>query len=146
MRCGFSANGVRAVAQRDARDETGPQERNGDRRPVPRPATEEDEGLRARLDRLSAALDAQTAEAGSRQKRAREKQHSSGTGQALTLGMRVLSEFLAAVLVGSLIGWGIDELAGTRPAFLIIFLLLGAAAGSWNVYRLAMQPLPGKKG
>lgn len=124
----------------------GPQERDGDQKPEPSAAADEDARLKARLDRLSAALDGQTAKAGSRQKSAREKTHSSGTGQALTLGMRVLSEFLAAVLVGGLIGWGIDELAGSTPAFLIIFVLLGAAAGSWNVYRLAMQLPPGKEG
>ena len=133
------------MAQRGAGDEMGPQERDGVRKPEPSVA-DEDARLKARLDRLSTALDAQTAREGSQQNSAREKIHSSGTGQALTLGMRVLSEFLAAVLVGGFIGWGIDELAGTSPAFLIIFLLLGAAAGSWNVYRLAMQLPPGNVG
>jgi ATP synthase protein I len=52
---------------------------------------------------------------------------------------------VAAVIVGAGIGWGIDRAAGTSPAFLIIFLLMGAAAGFWNVYRVAMKP-PGSGG
>ena len=129
------------VAQNGAgRDESEPQKRNEG--PSLRSATGEDKELQARLERLSAVLDAQAkAEAGSRQDRKTETRNASGIGQALTLGMRVLSEFLAAILVGGLIGWGIDHATGTTPVFLIIFLLLGAAAGSWNVYRLAMQPL-----
>ena len=61
------------------------------------------------------------------------------------LAVRVLSEFVAAVIVGAVIGWGIDRVAGTSPAFLIVFLLMGAAAGFWNVYRIAMKP-PGAEG
>jgi len=55
------------------------------------------------------------------------------------LAVRVLTEFVAAVIVGAVIGWGIDRATGTSPAFLAVFLLLGAAAGFWNVYRIAME-------
>jgi ATP synthase protein I len=103
----------------------------------------EDESLRARLDKLSNALDAQ-----------RDAHRSSGTsnlgqegagspgsmGNAMGLAFRVLSEFVAAVIVGAFIGWWIDRVAGTTPAFVAVFLLMGAAAGFWNVYRIAMKP------
>ena len=110
----------------------------------------ENEGLRARLDKLSNALDAQ-------QRNARKSSGASGLGQdgagpahgsignAMGLAFRVLSEFVAAVIVGAFIGWWIDRLAGTTPAFLITFLLTGAAAGFWNVYRIAIKP-PGSEG
>ena len=45
------------------------------------------------------------------------------------------SEFAAAVLVGAILGWGMDALAGTSPFGLIVFLLLGFAAGVLNVIR-----------
>ena len=61
------------------------------------------------------------------------------------LAFRVLSEFVAAVIVGAFIGWWIDRVAGTTPAFVITFLLMGAAAGFWNVYRIAIKP-PGSEG
>ena len=45
------------------------------------------------------------------------------------------SEFAAAVLVGAILGWGVDALAGTSPFGLIVFLLLGFVAGVLNVIR-----------
>jgi ATP synthase protein I len=63
----------------------------------------------------------------------------------MSLAARVLSEFVAAVVVGAVIGWGIDRAAGTSPVFLMVFLLMGAAAGLWNVYRIAMER-PGREG
>ncbi|MGO9234568.1 MAG: AtpZ/AtpI family protein [Methylocella sp.] len=100
------------------------------------------EGLRARLDKLSNALDAQREAAKSSDAAKSEQDGASAraTATAMALAIRILSEFVAAVVVGALIGWGIDRVAGTTPAFLIIFLLMGAAAGFWNVYRIAMKP------
>ena len=37
------------------------------------------------------------------------------------LAFRVLSEFVAAVIVGAFIGWWIDRVAGTTPAFVVVF-------------------------
>jgi ATP synthase protein I len=107
----------------------------------------DDEGLRARLDKLSNALDAQREAATSSDVAKTEQDGASAraTATAMSLAIRILSEFVAAVIVGAGIGWGIDRAAGTSPAFLIIFLLMGAAAGFWNVYRIAMKP-PGSQG
>ena len=105
------------------------------------------EGLRARLDKLSNALDAQRG-AGTSSDAGKPGQDGGSTasmGNAMGLAFRVLSEFVAAVIVGAFIGWWIDHVAGTAPAFLITFLLMGAAAGFWNVYRTAMKP-PGSEG
>ncbi|MGH6813822.1 MAG: AtpZ/AtpI family protein [Methylocella sp.] len=105
----------------------------------------ENEALRARLDKLSKALEAQ-------QRNARKSLDASNlghagagpspgsVGNAMALAFRVLSEFVAAVFVGAVIGWWIDRAAGTTPVFLVVFLLMGAAAGFWNVYRIAMKP------
>lgn len=57
----------------------------------------------------------------------------AGMGTAL----RLSSEFIAGVLGGALIGWVLDEFAGTGPWGLIVFLLLGFAAGVLNVLRSA---------
>lgn len=56
-----------------------------------------------------------------------------GFGQAL----RLSSEFIAGIAVGAGLGWLIDRMAGTSPWGLIIFLLLGFAAGVLNVLRSA---------
>jgi ATP synthase protein I len=102
----------------------------------------ETEGLRARLDKLSNALDAQQRDA-RKSLGARAGQDApvpASMGNAMSLAFRVLSEFVAAVIVGAFIGWWIDRVAGTTPAFLVTLLLMGAAAGFWNVYRIGMKP------
>ncbi len=109
----------------------------------------ESEGLRERLDKLSNALDAQQRDArkssGATPGQGGVGSFAASMGNAMGLAFRVLSEFIAAVIVGAFIGWWIDRVAGTMPAFLVTFLLMGAAAGFWNVYRIAIK-LPGSEG
>lgn len=101
----------------------------------PGPGSADDE-MKARLARLSQDLGA------------REKPPSSDTplqgpgnvGSAMSLGFRVMSEFVAAVAVSALIGWQADKWLGTSPLLLILFLMLGTAAGFWTVYKLATKP------
>jgi len=52
-------------------------------------------------------------------------------------GFRLSTELVAGVLVGAAIGWGLDRLAGISPWGLIVFVLLGFAAGVLNVMRAA---------
>ncbi len=100
---------------------------------------DDDAAMKSRLKDLSGALDSHRKAAGTR---APSGGFSSpdGMGQAMSLGFRVMSEFVAAVVVGGFIGWAIDRWLGISPAALIVFLGLGTAAGFWNVYRIAMQP------
>ncbi|MEX6505670.1 AtpZ/AtpI family protein [Jiella sp. M17.18] len=58
-----------------------------------------------------------------------------GGMQGAAEGLKLASEFLAGVLVGAGIGYGIDRLAGSSPFGLIVFLLIGFAAGAVNVIR-----------
>jgi len=57
----------------------------------------------------------------------------SGVGLALRLGV----DFVAGVVVGVGIGLLLDWWMGSSPAMLIVFFLLGAAAGTFNVFRTA---------
>jgi ATP synthase protein I len=59
----------------------------------------------------------------------------TGLGRAYRLG----AEFVAAILVGLGIGWGIDQVFNTSPWGLIILLLLGFAAGVLNVIRATAE-------
>lgn len=62
-------------------------------------------------------------------------------------GMRIGTEFIAAVLVGAGLGYLIDLGLGTSPWGLLILLLMGFAAGILNVIRVvaemnAVSPAP----
>jgi ATP synthase protein I len=48
---------------------------------------------------------------------------------------RLMTEMVAALFVGGVIGWALDRWLGTRPWLLLVFLTLGIAAGFLNAYR-----------
>ncbi len=85
------------------------------------------------------------ADFGTRLGRARGRGGDATGAQARSSAMgtafRISSELVAGLLVGGLIGWQLDKWFETSPVFLLIFFILGAAAGIWNVIRtaLAMQ-------
>jgi len=54
-------------------------------------------------------------------------------------GFRLAAEFVAAIMVGAGLGYGIDFLVGTRPWGMVVMLLLGFAAGVLNVVRAASE-------
>ncbi len=56
---------------------------------------------------------------------------------ALGLAFRVSVELVSGVAIGVGIGWLLDGWLGTRPWFMLAFIVLGGAAGMLNVYRLA---------
>ena len=56
-------------------------------------------------------------------------------GNAFKLG----TELVAAVTVGTIIGFILDSWFGTKPWFIIIFFLLGVTAGILNVIRTAKK-------
>jgi len=58
-------------------------------------------------------------------------------GNALGLAFRVSVELVSALAVGLAIGWLLDQWLDTRPWLMLVFLLLGGAAGILNVYRMA---------
>ena len=60
------------------------------------------------------------------------------------IAFRFSTELVAALVVGGAIGWGLDWLFGhfgihTKPWLLIVFVVLGAAAGIRNVMRAAKE-------
>jgi ATP synthase protein I len=95
---------------------------------------DESAALRARLNRLSGELKGRAARTPAPAQKPEPK--PSPTGSAMSLGLRAGSEFVSAVIIGLGIGWVLDRMLHTNPAFLIVFFLIGVAAGIWNVIRL----------
>ena len=61
------------------------------------------------------------------------EKRGSFMGNAFKLG----TELVAAVGVGTIIGFILDSWFGTKPWLIVIFFFLGAAAGMLNVIRAA---------
>ena len=97
-----------------------------------RPA--EEAALSARLRTLGSKL-------GSTQLGKTAEQNSSAgpvaDPSAMARGFRLSTELVAGVLVGAMFGWLLDRWLGISPWGLIVFLLLGFAAGVMNVMRVA---------
>lgn len=108
---------------------------NGDTRKQDKEDRPSDEAaLSARLRRLGDQLDREQA---SRQSGASSGAPSSADGSAMARGLRLSTELVAAVLVGAGLGWLFDRMLGVSPLGLIVFVLLGFAAGIVNVMRAA---------
>ena len=59
----------------------------------------------------------------------------TGANAGIGFGFRISIEFVAAVAIGTMIGYGLDSLLGTLPLLMVVFLLLGSVAGVLNAYR-----------
>ena len=82
--------------------------------------------LNERIARAQAELDAQA-----------RPSTKEPMGKGMGLGFRMAADFLAAVIVGAVLGFGIDTLFGSTPWGLIVCLILGFITGVWNVVRVA---------
>jgi ATP synthase protein I len=96
------------------------------------PTNDDDEALTARRDRLAADLKGRQPK---KQPSAPLSPGDKSAASAWSMGTKAGSEFVAAVVVGGAIGYALDYVAHTRPAFTIVFFLLGVVAGVWNVIR-----------
>jgi ATP synthase protein I len=82
----------------------------------------------------------------------RESQSSEPPNRGTAMGeaLKLATEMIGGVAVGGFIGWALDRWLGTAPILMVVFLILGAAAGIMNVIRTAQRrqaaagPLPGK--
>lgn len=60
----------------------------------------------------------------------------SSSEQGKSKAMRISTELIVSVIVGGCLGFFLDKWLGTKPWFLLGFLLLGNMAGLWNIYRI----------
>ncbi len=117
-------------------------ERDGDH-PDPASRRSADDGaLSDRLRDLERRLD----ESHAARKSSAPRPDPQKTRQGYALALRLGADFVAGIVVGAAIGWGVDRLFGTSPWGLIVFLLLGFVAGILSVMRTAGLVQPGPPG
>lgn len=88
--------------------------------------------LSARLQRLGERLGQQQSDRPSEIDRSRG---ANADPSALARGLQLSAEFVSGVVIGAAIGWAMDRWLRTSPWGLIVFLLLGFAAGVLNLMR-----------
>jgi ATP synthase protein I len=92
-----------------------------------------DDRLRERLSDLDRKLD------GGQKHEVLSDREVRRRSTALGKAFRLSTELVAGVFGGGVIGWLLDQWLGTMPWLLIIFLMLGLAAGLLNAIRTAKQ-------
>ena len=70
-----------------------------------------------------------------RNKTTKSRSNAASLGKAL----KISTELVAAVVVGSTIGFLLDSWFGTKPLLIICFFFMGVAAGILNVFRSAKR-------
>ena len=100
---------------------------------------ETDQDRKARMDALEVKL------ATKRETEAPTRVQDEHHGQ-VQMGWRMVTELVAGLGIGFALGYGLDLVFGSLPWFLIIFTLLGFAAGIRTMMRTAKEFAPDATG
>lgn len=95
---------------------------------------EDREAIRQRSQDIGRKLDAVT----SRTDPARDEDNRR-RGAAFSQAFRYAAELVVGVGVGGFLGWTLDRQFGTAPWLMVLFVVLGFAAGLLNVIRAAQK-------
>ena len=68
-----------------------------------------------------------------------KKENKSSNVASLGKALKISTELVAAVVVGSTIGFLLDNWFDTKPLLTICFFIMGVAAGILNVFRSAKK-------
>jgi ATP synthase protein I len=94
---------------------------------------EERDALRQRASELGKRLD------DVRARKAPPPADPRARGAAMGAAFKLAAELVVGVVVGGGIGWVLDRQLGTAPWLLVLFLVLGFAAGMSNLIRAAKR-------
>src|SRR5215475_7826898 len=105
---------------------------------MPGPANDRGSGERQMTEAERAAFEGRISDLGDRLNKIKAQRHAEAEadldaemrGRGMAYGMR-----MAAVVVGSAIGYGLDRWLGSTPWLFLLFFVLGFIAGVFNVVR-----------
>ena len=74
-------------------------------------------------------------------KKIKKNERKLGSTNAASLGkaLKISTELVAAVVVGTTMGYILDSWFGTKPLFIICFFIIGVTAGIMNVIKAAKR-------
>ena len=52
-----------------------------------------------------------------------------------SIGLKISLDLISSIIVGALIGFGLDKIFLTKPVFFIIFLVLGIITGFYSLFK-----------
>ena len=52
-----------------------------------------------------------------------------------SIGLKISLDLISSIIVGVLIGHGLDKIFSTKPVFFIIFLVLGIITGFYSLFK-----------
>ena len=52
-----------------------------------------------------------------------------------SIGLKISLDLISSIIVGALIGYGLDKIFLTKPVFFIIFLVLGIITGFYSIFK-----------
>lgn len=96
---------------------------------------EDREAIRRRSLDIGRELDAVKARA----RKDNDEEENRRRGAAFGQAFRYAAELVVGVAVGGFIGWLLDQKLGSAPWMLVLFVILGFAAGLLNVIRAAQK-------
>ena len=69
------------------------------------------------------------------QKLKRSKTNSYNKNNGYSIGLKISLDLISSIIVGALIGYGLDNIFLTKPVFFIIFLVLGIITGFYSLFK-----------
>ena len=52
-----------------------------------------------------------------------------------SIGLKISLDLMSSIIVGALIGYGLDKIFSTKPVFFVIFLVLGIITGFYSLFK-----------
>ena len=69
------------------------------------------------------------------QKLKKSKTNNYYKNNGYSIGLKISMDLISSIIVGVLIGLGIDKIFSTKPIFFIIFLVLGIITGFYSLFK-----------
>ena len=60
---------------------------------------------------------------------------NNNNNNGYSIGLKISLDLISSIIVGALIGFGLDKIFSTKPVFFIIFLVLGIITGFYSLFK-----------